>query len=91
MTLDEVIGWHHQLNGHECEEALVVGNGQGSLVCCSLWGRTESDTTEATWQQQLRSHICHVVANFSFLKLFFNTITILMKILLKCMIFLLSS
>ena len=46
MTLDEVIGWHHQLNGHECEEALVVGNGQVSLVCCSLLARKEWDMTE---------------------------------------------
>ena len=46
MTEDEMVGWHHQLNGHEFEQALGVGNGQGSLVCCSPWGRKESDTTE---------------------------------------------
>ena len=38
-----MVGWHHQLNGHEFEQ---VGVGQGSLVCCSPWGRKESDTTE---------------------------------------------
>ena len=43
---DEMIGWHHWLNGHEFEQALGVGDGQGSLVCCSPWGRKESDTTE---------------------------------------------
>ena len=43
---DEMVGWHHQLNRHEFEQALGVGDGQGSLVCCSLWGRKESDTTE---------------------------------------------
>ena len=43
---DEMVGWHHQLNGHEFEQALGVGDGQGSLACCSPWGRKESDTTE---------------------------------------------
>ena len=38
--------WHHRLNGHEFEQALGVGDGQGSLACCSPWGRKESDTTE---------------------------------------------
>ena len=41
-----MIQWHHQLNGHEFEQALGVGDGQGSLVCCSPRGRKESDTTE---------------------------------------------
>ena len=41
-------GGHHRLGGHEFEQALGVGGGQGSLVGCRLWGRTESDTTEAT-------------------------------------------
>ena len=43
---DEMVGWHHRLNGHEFEQALAVGNGQGSLACCSPWGLKESDTTE---------------------------------------------
>ena len=46
MTEDEMVGWHHRLNGHEFEQALGVGDGQVSLVCCSPWGRKESDTTE---------------------------------------------
>ena len=46
MTEDEMVGCHYQLNGHESEQALGVGDGQGSLVCCSPWGHTESDTTE---------------------------------------------
>ena len=41
-----MIGWHHWLNGLESEQALGVGDGQGSLVCCSTWGRKESDMTE---------------------------------------------
>ena len=43
---DEMVGWHHQLNGHGFGWTLGVGDGQGSLVCCSSWGRKESDTTE---------------------------------------------
>ena len=46
MTEDEMVGWHHRLDGHELEKALGVGDGQGSLACCSPWGRKESDTTE---------------------------------------------
>ena len=46
MTEDEMVGWHHQLNGHEFEYAPGVGDGQGGLVCCDSWGRKESDTTE---------------------------------------------
>ena len=46
MTQDETVGWHHQLNGYEFEQALGVGDGQGSLVCCSPWGCKESDSTE---------------------------------------------
>ena len=46
MTEDEMIGWHHQLNGHEFEQTLGVGDGQGSLVICSSWGCKESDKTE---------------------------------------------
>ena len=37
ITVGEVVGWHHQLDGHEFEQALKVGNGQGSLVCCPPW------------------------------------------------------
>ena len=43
---DEMVGWHHSLNGHEFEQALGVGDGQESLVCCSPWGHKRSDTTE---------------------------------------------
>ena len=46
MTGDQMVGWHHQLDGHEFEQALGVGDGQGSLECCSLWGRKELDMTE---------------------------------------------
>ena len=46
MTEDEMDGWHHCLDGHESEQALGVGDGQGSLVCCSSWAHKESDTSE---------------------------------------------
>ena len=45
-TEDEMVGWHHRLNGHEFEPAQGDGEGQGSLVCCSLLGRKELDMTE---------------------------------------------
>jgi len=41
-----MVGWHHQLGGREFEHALGVGDGQVSLVCCSLWSCKESDRTE---------------------------------------------
>ena len=46
MTEDEMVGWHHQLDGHEFQQAPGVGDGQGDLACCSPWGFKESDTTE---------------------------------------------
>ena len=42
---DEMVGWHHQLNGHEFEQTAGESEGQESLVCCSPWGRKELDTT----------------------------------------------
>ena len=46
ITVDKTVGWHHRLNGHEFEQALGVGDGQGSLVCCRTWGCKELDMTE---------------------------------------------
>ena len=45
-TKDEMVGCHHQLDGHEFKKALRVGDGQRSLVCCSPWGHKDSNTTE---------------------------------------------
>ena len=45
-TADEMVGWHHRLNGHEFEYTLGVGDGQEGLVCCGSCGRKESDTAE---------------------------------------------
>ena len=43
---DEMVGWHHSLNGHEFKQTPGVGDGQGSLTCCSPWGHRELDRTE---------------------------------------------
>ena len=45
VTEDDMVGWHHQLNGHECDQTLGDSEGQESLVCCSPWSCKESDTT----------------------------------------------
>ena len=46
MTEDEMVGWHHRLDRHESEQTPGVGDGQGSLACCSPWGHKESDVTK---------------------------------------------
>ena len=46
MTENEMAGWHHRHGGHEFEQAMGVGNGQGSQACCSPWDCKELDTTE---------------------------------------------
>ena len=46
MTEDEMVGWPHQLDGHEYKQALGVSDGQGGLACCSPWGRKELDMTD---------------------------------------------
>ena len=45
MTEDGMVGWHNHLNGHEFEQTLGVGDGQGGLACCSPWGHKELDST----------------------------------------------
>ena len=53
-TEDEMVGWHHWLDGREFEWTLGVGDGQGGLACCNSWGRKESDTTEwLNWSEWL--------------------------------------
>ena len=46
MTEDDMVGWHHRLNGQEFEQTRGKSEGQGSLACCSPWSCKESDTTE---------------------------------------------
>ena len=61
-TEDGMVGWHHRLNGHKLEQVLWVGDGQGSLACCSSWGHKELDMTErlnwteTCWRQWLLRH-----------------------------------
>ena len=55
MAEDEMVGWHHQLDGHEFEYAPGVGDGQEGLACCSPWGRKELDMTEQlNWTENLK-------------------------------------
>ena len=57
-TEDEMVGWHHWLDGHESEQALGAGDGQGSLVCCSPCGHKESDTIEQlNWTEWFYTYI----------------------------------
>ena len=52
ITEDEMIWWHHWLNGYEFEQAPGIGDGQGSLACCSSWGRKQSDRTKLNWTEK---------------------------------------
>ena len=63
-SADEMVGWHHRLNGHEFEQAPGVGDGQGNLVCYSPWGHKESDTTERlNWRALKQCPICKIIKN----------------------------
>ena len=54
-TGGEMVGWHHRFDGHEFEQDQGVGDGKGSLLCCSSWGRKESDTTELlNWTEYIK-------------------------------------
>ena len=55
MTEDEMIGWHHQLSGHEFEQAPGGDEGQGNLTCCSPWGCKELDATKRLNNYSLES------------------------------------
>ena len=57
MTDDETVGWHHRLDGHEFQQAPGVGDGQGSLLCCSPWGHKKLDTTEQLNWTELVFHL----------------------------------
>jgi len=72
MTEDEMVGWHHQLNGHEFEWTPGVGDGQGGLACCNPWGHKELDTTERlNWTEASHNwpwvkNIIQICVNFLF-------------------------
>ena len=72
VTEDEMDGWHHQLNEHEFEKALEIGDGQGSLACCSPWGCKELDTTEWT---ELNWSLCPILVLHSYIKYMINQLT----------------
>ena len=61
MTEDEMVGWYQWLNGHEFEQALRDGDGQGSLACCSPWSRKESDMTEQLNKRRMKEKRVHSV------------------------------
>ena len=80
---DEMVGWHHQLNGHEFELALGVGDGQGSLVCCSPWGRRESDMTEwLNWTDHHHWLNYYYLVLLDCFPLFLHFLTSLIKLIL---------
>ena len=58
MTEDEMVAWHHRLNGHEFGQTLGDGEGQGSLACCSPWGRKGSDMTWRLNNHKIAYHKC---------------------------------
>ena len=77
MTEDEMIGWHHWLNGHEFGQAQGVGDGQGGLACCGSWGRKESDTTEwLNWTELCKRYMINRLSMF--LKLFVNLLLVVL-------------
>ena len=59
ITEDEMVGWHHRLNGHRFGWTLGVGDGQGCLACFSLWGCKESDTIEQLNWTDVNVVYCH--------------------------------
>ena len=65
MTEDGMAVWHHQLDEHESEQAQRVGDGQGSLACCSPWGGKESDTSEHTHTSEMSYGICLFLIYFT--------------------------
>ena len=64
-TEDEMVGWHHRLNGHGFGWTLGVGDGQGGLACCGSWGRKESDMTEWLNWTELKKNYMNLIETFS--------------------------
>ena len=69
MTEDDMVGWHHRFNEHEFEQTPGDSEGQGSLACCSPWGRKESDLTE-----QLNNNVNYIPLFQSSLTLLFPSL-----------------
>ena len=70
LTEDEMVRWHHQLIGHEFEQALGVGDRQGSLACCSPWGCKDSDITE--WLNLTRNYTHILLKKVGYFGLFIH-------------------
>ena len=71
MTEDEMVGWHHWLNGHECEQTSGVGDRQGGLVCCSPWGDKESVMSERLNWTYSFSHLTNLYWTSTCIQAFF--------------------
>ena len=69
MIEDEVVGWHHQLNGHEFEYTPGVGDGQGGLACCSPWGCKYLDMPEQMNNNNLTKLVILLLSHFSRVRL----------------------
>ena len=79
MTEDEMVGWHHQLDGHEFEQALGVDDGQGSLACCSPCGCKDLDNTERlNWTETLNKCwiLLYLFLNFEIFEVLTSTLWI---------------
>ena len=88
MTEDEMVGWHHQLNGHESEQVPGDGEGQGSLQCYSPWGHKELDTTEQLNNNRPCHYMIHYVEDILFQrKKIFTKMLILVTSILTHLIF----
>ena len=72
MIENEMVGWHHRLDGHEFEQAQGAGDGQGSLVCYSPWGCKELDTTEQLNGTELIQFSIEAELELSFLGFLFS-------------------
>ena len=71
VTEDEMVGWHHRFNGHELGQTPGDGEGQGSLVCCSLWGHKELDTIWRLNNKACEYLISHyVVVSINIIKIY---------------------
>ena len=73
-TEDEMVGWHHRLNGHEFEQSLAAHDGQGSLACCSVWSHKESDTTERLNWTELNTVKGFSIVNEVEIDMFWNSL-----------------
>ena len=87
MTEDEMVVWHHWLDGHEFEQVLRVGDGQRGLACCSLWGRKESDTPEQlNWTELIQFVVILLFLEDPRDSLYFFSITAISPFFISCFV-----